>query len=579
MVIKNIIKSETEPATNCLWLKDNALYHHNNGEWVEVDLNTVQGVEKLNRDVSDLTTQLQLMRDDYIGVWDELNNVKEILAAVQSGELANLLSQLGYDEQDIDSFVEANLHLELGITVEDVRQSVDKWNNLGYFIYKRKYFDALTSGNILNTKVAPKWTKEMDEKGLSISYTGDLGTVQKRIDFDYFTELFNSETYYPYIYHRGVSFHIGAAFIDKADIVLYEYHNPEEGIDLGPDSAHINVTGINELNITNSSYRIPIVVFNFESTKSFRRLGKSNLKSTASFEAVNLNSALAGKTQLEMGNLDLSKAVSAVQVFSSYNEHESNRPSSVELENFDFIYGITLNPPLVGYWDLCTVANNMHKVDPSNENLEVAQYAFYLRQIKNSDIYMNKGDGRVLEGCCLDNTNIHLEYSDLSGILDLFSYMGVPVNLKSGFGEHPIAHIYINSSGNLSLDASAKFEDIFSRQQSTLPNGLAHPLVLHLPDIASVTVKNFNGQNLDKEWWIADLSSGRKDPIPINKMLCRRGLDGDFNNKFMKYFNTWGNGDGTILELSSDQNSWLYDTDKAAITEKGYTISIIDDNE
>ena len=140
MVIKNIIKSETEPATNCLWLKDNSLYHHNNGEWVEVDLNTVQGVEKLNRDVSDLTTQLQLMRDDYIGVWDELNNVKEILAAVQSGELANLLSQLGYDEQDIDSFVEANLHLELGITVEDVRQSVDKWNNLGYFYYKYRLF-------------------------------------------------------------------------------------------------------------------------------------------------------------------------------------------------------------------------------------------------------------------------------------------------------------------------------------------------------------------------------------------------------------------------------------------------------
>lgn len=369
MVIKNIIKSETEPATNCLWLKDNSLYHHNNGEWVEVDLNTVQGVEKLNRDVSDLTTQLQLMRDDYIGVWDELNNVKEILAAVQSGELANLLSQLGYDEQDIDSFVEANLHLELGITVEDVRQSVDKWNNLGYFIYKRKYFGSSGRGSrILNTKVAPKWTQEMDEMGLSISYTGDLGTVQEEISFNYFTnELFNSEIYYPYIYHHDTDFNIRAAFIDKADIVLYEYHDSAGGFDEGPNTAKIDVIGINELNITNSNYHIPIVRFDPFRNNRFRRLGKSNLKSTASFEAVNLDSALAGETRLEKGNLDLSKAVNAVQLFSLY--YKTYGPSSVNLESSYFLEGINENPPLVGYWDLCTVANNMHKVDPSNENL------------------------------------------------------------------------------------------------------------------------------------------------------------------------------------------------------------------
>lgn len=577
MVIKNIIKSETEPATNCLWLKDNALYHHNNGEWVEVDLDTVQGVEKLNRDVSDLTTQLQSMKDNYIGVWDELNNVKEILAAVQSGELANLLSQLGYDEQDIDSFVEANLHLELGITVEDIRQSVDKWNNLGYFIYKKKYFGSSGRGSrILNTKVAPKWTQEMDEMGLSISYTGDLGTVQEIISFNDFTSnLFDSEIYYPYIYHHDTDFNIRAAFIDKADISLYEYH--EEGFDEGPNSAKIDVIGINELNITNSNYHIPIVIFDPFRKGRFRRLGKSNFKSTSSFEAVNLDSALAGATLLEKGNLDLSKAVNAVQLFSLY--YRDNGQSPINLESSYFLEGINENPPLVGYWDLCTVANNMHRIDPSNENPEVAQYAFYLRKIKDSDIYMNKGDGRVLECCSLDNTNVHLEYSDLSGTIDLFSYMGVPINFKPGFEEKPIAHIYINSSGHLSLDASVKFEDIFSGKQSTLPNGLAHPLVLHLPDIASVTVKNFNGQNLDKEWWIADLSSGRKDPIPINKMLCRGDLSTYFEFRFMKYFDTWGNGDGTILELSSDQNSWLYDRDKAAITEKGYTISIIDNNE
>lgn len=37
MIIKNIVKTEKEPATNCLWLKDNSLYHFSNGKWEQLD--------------------------------------------------------------------------------------------------------------------------------------------------------------------------------------------------------------------------------------------------------------------------------------------------------------------------------------------------------------------------------------------------------------------------------------------------------------------------------------------------------------------------------------------------------------
>ena len=576
MVIKNIIKSETEPATNCLWLKDNSLYHHNNGEWVEVDLNTVQGVEKLNRDVSDLTTQLQLMRDDYIGVWDELNNVKEILAAVQSGELANLLSQLGYDEQDIDSFVEANLHLELGITVEDVRQSVDKWNDLGYFYYKNRFFD--NGSRILDTRVAPKWTKEMDEKGLSISYTGDMGTINEIIRFDEFAnKLFkNADTYYPFIYHSGITFDIFASFIDKADIYLYEYHNPEEGIDEGPNPARIDVVGINELTITHSNSRIPIIELNRRSSGSFRRLGKSNIKSNSSSGTINLDKALAGQIRIEHGNLDISNANYVKQLFSLY--YGVGDPSEVQLGNTEFLEKINNYAPLVGYWDLCTVANNNYKFKPSEENSRVAEYAFYLRKIKNSNIYMNEKDGRVLEGCCMENTNVYLDYSNLGDIPGLFSYMGVPITFMPGFEGNLPAHIYINNSGNLVLEGSPKFKDILKSADVELPVHMAHPLVLHLPNIASISINYSGSWENDKEWFIADLSSGRKEhPIPINKMVSSSKFSFyGFRDPFMEYFNTWGNGDGTIIELTTDQNNQLNNTDKATITGKGYTISIND---
>ena len=35
MIIKNVVKSQTEPSTNCIWVKGNSLYQHINGKWTK----------------------------------------------------------------------------------------------------------------------------------------------------------------------------------------------------------------------------------------------------------------------------------------------------------------------------------------------------------------------------------------------------------------------------------------------------------------------------------------------------------------------------------------------------------------
>lgn len=208
MIIKNIVKSETEPSTNCLWLKDNSLYHHNNGNWEPVDLNTVQGVEKLEEDVSEIQSSVQKIERDYIGVWDELNSVKEILASIQSGELPALLARLGYTEEDVDHFVEANLNMQLGVTLEDVKNSVELWENRDYYIHlglsnNLSIANAVTKA-IAGMSVLPAWTEELAKNGLYHEYTSELGTTTCRINTSEFFSDFNlyrkGGRYIPYLY-------------------------------------------------------------------------------------------------------------------------------------------------------------------------------------------------------------------------------------------------------------------------------------------------------------------------------------------------------------------------------------------
>ena len=35
MIIKKVVKSQTEPSTSCIWVKGNSLYQHINGKWTK----------------------------------------------------------------------------------------------------------------------------------------------------------------------------------------------------------------------------------------------------------------------------------------------------------------------------------------------------------------------------------------------------------------------------------------------------------------------------------------------------------------------------------------------------------------
>lgn len=59
MIIKNIVKSEKEPATNCLWLKDNSLYHFNNGKWEEFDSTVINDNNSTIETLLNFKTQIE----------------------------------------------------------------------------------------------------------------------------------------------------------------------------------------------------------------------------------------------------------------------------------------------------------------------------------------------------------------------------------------------------------------------------------------------------------------------------------------------------------------------------------------
>lgn len=104
---------------------DDKCYRFADGDWREIaDMDSV--AEKCAEVKNEVVTSLE---DRFLGVWDEVDSIKEMLAGVVSNEVPGLLKQLGYDDEDIQEYVWANIHLDLGITLEDLRRSAQLWTN------------------------------------------------------------------------------------------------------------------------------------------------------------------------------------------------------------------------------------------------------------------------------------------------------------------------------------------------------------------------------------------------------------------------------------------------------------------
>lgn len=105
------------PYTECVLLCGERAYMFVSGDWDEVI--TSSRLDEVESRVN----------NRFVGVWDEFDDMKELLLGVSTNEVQTLLSRLGYDEKDIEEYIWANLHLQLGITLEQLRYSVNFWES------------------------------------------------------------------------------------------------------------------------------------------------------------------------------------------------------------------------------------------------------------------------------------------------------------------------------------------------------------------------------------------------------------------------------------------------------------------
>ena len=131
--------------------------------------------------VRELSETTQELRREIVGLWDETAKIQAKLADLHSTETENLLKRLGYGAEDIEEYIWAVSHLDLDISLEDLRRSVAAWE----------------AGEDRGQKVAPKWTEEMEA-----GEETPAGLKASR---------FNSARYYPHI-TTGKGFWIGEEY-------------------------------------------------------------------------------------------------------------------------------------------------------------------------------------------------------------------------------------------------------------------------------------------------------------------------------------------------------------------------------
>lgn len=139
-----------------------------------------------------------------VGIWDELDSVKDALAALSSPRLDRLLARLGYDEADIREFRYALLHFDLGLTLDDIELAAMRWEARAELSYP------------LGLKLMPKWGA-----GCEWTDSGEFATIKdlaKATNYEPLNECYH----FTYIPHIGTMLCAEAqAFIDKCPYMVF----------------------------------------------------------------------------------------------------------------------------------------------------------------------------------------------------------------------------------------------------------------------------------------------------------------------------------------------------------------------
>lgn len=262
----------------------------------------------------------EVFRHELVGLWDETERIRTLIAELHSDKTASLLRRLGYSQDDIDEYIWACTRFDIEISQQHLERCVEAWEG-----YKQGIPPSI------DFKVMPKWTPEigkvpwkvMDEldPNKTLLYIPHLTTDQVpwRLDRGIYvggvhTEIFNSVTVSsPSL--RGVGSFTGAIsqfriFPYSLPYIYFGKLSSSLDVDLAKAFYNVEITDLRGVDFSNAKSmncfayyggRIQRIPMKFEGNK-------------VTAPAVDMECAFVGRTFSDT-TFDLSQATSCQSIF------------------------------------------------------------------------------------------------------------------------------------------------------------------------------------------------------------------------------------------------------------------------
>lgn len=527
MIIRNIVRSATEPDINSLWLKNGTLMQYINGEWVAVTPNG--DIQETKEQVEKLTDQVKSLNKEVYGIWDDVSEIKEVLAAIQSNELDELLKKLDYTDEDIEIFKHLYLTAGIDVTLDDIKYAAEVWQNRDEIISEYMDNSILVSGALVKNRrpirILPKFTETtVLDCPSALFYEGVL-------DYDAIIDLFNISD--PGVY--------SIAFSSEVKYIPYYYSKSGSFRQTSEDIVHtIGICRLESYS-TETHYTTPLPI------RAAYRLEIG----TVTVQNLNLKKLVWVKELIFNGPVNLH--LGGGYIGSSFNNYIFRTPQNVSFENVQecqYVFSTEqddikdyLPKAIKGSWDISKTSASYN--------------AFWRRSLLPGTYIKAKTgvtilpDSAILGPVTIDLTsNYGANYPDVGTVLS-----------KCELGQSSELCITLN------------FLEATSFKVGDTKTNDCPQVYASIPTVKTITV--LPSQEDPFFIWLADISKNVQSTIPVYIATGDKWFTRDM---FMSYFKTWATqSDPKVIQFSTFQFEQLTDLDKATITEKGYTITTVED--
>lgn len=469
---------------------------------------------------AELSKKTQELRREIVGLWDETAKIQAKLADLHSTETENLLKRLGYGEEDIEEYIWAVSHLDLDLSIEDLRRSVEAWE----------------AGEDRGQKVAPKWTEKME--------AGEETPLGLK------TSCFNSALYYPHI-TTGKGFWLGG----------------NSGFGQGAGyAAGLHATAPCQVNISIVNDDCGLGSFTGQISKfSLSRNYRIRcLKLLQSETSIDLSNAFINQTYADFGNVHV--------------ENATGMSGFAAFLNSSYWGAVTALP--AGFAETDKTVNITHALAGHKfvgESIDLADRWFYAQDIFSAPDYsgsFNKHNASEFDNCDIDVSKSR----DLDYDLKLF-YFGYFIAT-----EGKVSRIKAHGVRKIDPSALVAYQerDIIHRHcgvwEVDCPDaeeiatdycaGATCATFWNLG--ASLTSKTIALDRLTSPYQGMWASSG--DKFVMGFLDVHEVLRDSFRNAMRSWV---APPEACVLEMSFEQYNSLSEEDIAELSEKGYTVALV----